>query len=172
MQTNNPNLSLPPAGLRFPMHEYEVRRRKDHRVDLISDALPFGRLWYIKVADAIDYAKDRSRSHHAVIRAYDEAGNVIETHKHKGEFKEPWVIVRHFGCLSRRCLLQNVDGPESFVCGARFDYFDFTDKTKKRGRPRIHTAAYWREYYRLKQREWRAAHPRPKTRRREKQRGK
>jgi hypothetical protein len=27
-------------------HVYEVRRRKDHRgVDLISDALPFGRLW-------------------------------------------------------------------------------------------------------------------------------
>jgi hypothetical protein len=29
------------------MHLYEVRPRKDHRgVDLISDALPFGRLWY------------------------------------------------------------------------------------------------------------------------------
>ena len=42
------------------MHVYEVRPRKDHRgVDLISDALPFGRLW---------------------IHVYDEAGNVIETH--------------------------------------------------------------------------------------------
>jgi len=29
------------------MHVYQVRPRKDHRgVDLISDALPFGRLWY------------------------------------------------------------------------------------------------------------------------------
>jgi hypothetical protein len=29
------------------MHLYEVRPRWDHRgVDLISDALPFGRLWY------------------------------------------------------------------------------------------------------------------------------
>ena len=29
------------------MHNYEVRSRKDHRrVDLISNALPFGRLWY------------------------------------------------------------------------------------------------------------------------------
>src|SRR6476620_1228491 len=29
------------------MHVYEVRSRKDRRgVDLISDALPFGRLWY------------------------------------------------------------------------------------------------------------------------------
>jgi hypothetical protein len=29
------------------MHVYEVRPRKDQRgVDLISDVLPFGRLWY------------------------------------------------------------------------------------------------------------------------------
>jgi hypothetical protein len=30
-----------------------------------------------------------SRSHDAVIRVYDEGGNVIETHEHAGEFKEP-----------------------------------------------------------------------------------
>jgi hypothetical protein len=30
-----------------------------------------------------------SRSHHAVIRVYDESGNMIETHEHKGDFKEP-----------------------------------------------------------------------------------
>jgi len=93
MQTNDPNQSLQPAGLRFPMHIYEVRPRKNHRgVDLISDALPFGRLWYGEpdvISKAIDYAKFRSRSHHAVIRAYDEAGNVLETHEHKGDFKEP-----------------------------------------------------------------------------------
>jgi hypothetical protein len=29
-----------------------------------------------------------SRAHDAVIRVYDEAGNVIETHEHKGDFKE------------------------------------------------------------------------------------
>jgi len=34
-------------------------------------------------------AKFYSRSHHAVIRVYDDAGNVIETHEHKGDFKEP-----------------------------------------------------------------------------------
>ena len=35
------------TALRFSMHTYEVRPRKDKRgVDLISDALPFGRLWY------------------------------------------------------------------------------------------------------------------------------
>jgi hypothetical protein len=74
-------------------HVYEVRPRKDHRgVDLISDALPFGRLWYGEpnaISNAIDYAKHRSRSHHAVIRVYDEAGNMIQTHDHKGDFKEP-----------------------------------------------------------------------------------
>jgi hypothetical protein len=74
-------------------HVYEVRPRKDHRgVDLISDALPFGRLWYAEsnaIANAIGYAKFRSRSHDAVIRVYDDAGNVIETHEHAGEFKEP-----------------------------------------------------------------------------------
>ena len=31
---------------------------------------------------------NRSRSHDAVIRVYDDAGNVIETHEHKGDFKE------------------------------------------------------------------------------------
>jgi hypothetical protein len=39
-------------------HIYKVRPRKDKRgVDLISDALPFGRLWYEKPNDAIGYAK-------------------------------------------------------------------------------------------------------------------
>jgi hypothetical protein len=71
------------------MHVYELRPRKDHRgVDLISDSLPFGALWYTKPDDAIEYAKFRSRSHDAVIRVYDDAGNVIETHEHKGDFRE------------------------------------------------------------------------------------
>jgi hypothetical protein len=38
---------------------------------------------------AIGYAKFRSRSRDAVIRVYDEAGNVIETREHKGDFKDP-----------------------------------------------------------------------------------
>ena len=45
-------------------HVYEVRPRKDNRgVDLISDALPFGRLWYDgpnAVANAIGYAEHYS----------------------------------------------------------------------------------------------------------------
>ena len=40
------------------------------------------------VANAIGYAQHCSRSHHAVICVYDESGNVIETHQHKGDFKE------------------------------------------------------------------------------------
>ena len=72
------------------MHVYEVRPRSDKRgVDLISDVLPFGRLWYDTPAHAIGYAIHYSRSVDAVIRVYDDAGNVIETHKHAGEFKEP-----------------------------------------------------------------------------------
>ena len=71
------------------MHIYEICPRVYHRgVDLISDALPFRRLWYLDVNDIIDYAKSYSRSHDAVIRVYDDAGNVIGTHEHKGDFKE------------------------------------------------------------------------------------
>jgi hypothetical protein len=39
----------------------------------------------------IGYAKFFSRSLDAVIRVYDEAGNVIETHEHTGDFKKWWV---------------------------------------------------------------------------------
>jgi len=41
------------------------------------------------ISNAINYAKFRSRSHDAVIRVFDEAGNVIETHEQVGDFKEP-----------------------------------------------------------------------------------
>jgi hypothetical protein len=71
----------------------EVRPRKDKRgADLISDVLPFRRLWYgdtNAVANAVGYAQHCSRSHHAVIRVYDDAGNVIKTHEHVGDFVEP-----------------------------------------------------------------------------------
>ncbi len=74
-------------------HLYEIRPRRDHRgVDLISDVLPFGRLWYGEpdaVSNAIGYAKFRSRSHDAVIRVYDHSGTVIQTDEHNGDFKEP-----------------------------------------------------------------------------------
>ena len=73
-------------------HVYEIRPRADRRgFELISDALPFGSLWNAEpnaASNAINYAKFYSRSHDAVIRVYDEAGNVIDTHEHAGDFKE------------------------------------------------------------------------------------
>ena len=53
---------------------------KDHHgVGLISDALPFGRLWYGErnaVSNATGYAKFFRRPPDAVIRVYDVAGKV------------------------------------------------------------------------------------------------
>jgi hypothetical protein len=54
----------------------DAERLPKRGVDLISDALPFGRLWYGEpdaVTNAIGYAKFRTRSHDAVIRVYDES---------------------------------------------------------------------------------------------------
>jgi hypothetical protein len=71
------------------MHVYKVRPRRGRRgFDLISDVLPLGRLWYdMAVANTIGYAMHYSRSHGVVIRVYDAAGNVIETHEYKGDSK-------------------------------------------------------------------------------------
>jgi len=70
--------SLQPTAV-HPTHVYEVRPWRDKRgVNLISDALPFGRLWYAgpnATSNAIGYAKFYSRSHDEVIRVYDAAGN-------------------------------------------------------------------------------------------------
>ncbi len=69
-----------------PAHVYEIRPRKDGcGVNLISDVLPL-RCAVLSggpdaINNAIDYAKLYSRSHVAVIRVYDEAGNVIDTHE-------------------------------------------------------------------------------------------
>jgi len=53
------------------MHVYEIRPRTDKRgLDLISDALPFGRLWYGEpnaISNATGYAKHRSRSQRAPV---------------------------------------------------------------------------------------------------------
>jgi hypothetical protein len=81
------------------MHVYGIRPRKDKRgVDLISDVLPFGRLWYGE-PDAISYAKFFSRSHHAVIRVCNGAANVIETDEQAGDFKQMVSFAKQFGRL-------------------------------------------------------------------------
>jgi hypothetical protein len=49
----------------------DIRWRSDS--DMISSTIP-------------------TRSQDAVIRVYDEAGNVIETHEHNGDFKEWWSL--------------------------------------------------------------------------------
>jgi hypothetical protein len=58
--------------------------------------LPFGRLWYggpNAASNAVGYKKFYSWSQDAMIRAYDDAGNVIETHK--GEFRAVCVSMEH-----------------------------------------------------------------------------
>ena len=40
-------------------------------------------------SDAIRYGKFYCRAHDAVIRVYDDAGNVIEAREHAGGFQEP-----------------------------------------------------------------------------------
>jgi hypothetical protein len=56
-------------------HAYEIRPRKDHRgVDLASDALPFGRLWYGKPS------------------VYDETGNVDRNARARWRFQRAVAI--------------------------------------------------------------------------------
>jgi len=53
--------------------------------------LPFGRLRYGEpnpISNAIGYAKFYSRSYAVVIRVFDDAGNVIETQQHAGDFRQ------------------------------------------------------------------------------------
>ena len=82
-----------PAPPTISTHIYEIRPRADkHGIDLISDVLPYSPLWYAgpnAISNAISFAKFNGGSHDAVIRVYDEAGNVIETHEQAGEFREP-----------------------------------------------------------------------------------
>jgi hypothetical protein len=66
---------------------YEIRPRKDRDgFDLISDCLRRGPIWYAgpdAVRNAISFAKYRSlaRSRWAIIRVFNEAGKVTETHE-------------------------------------------------------------------------------------------
>ena len=82
-------IARPPVIPTISTHVYEIRPRADHSgVDLISDALPFGPLWYAgpnAISNAIKYAKFCSRSHDAVVRVFDEAGKVIKTHGQTGD---------------------------------------------------------------------------------------
>jgi hypothetical protein len=55
-----------------------------------------GRKWYgepTAVSNSIGYAIDRGRSHYVAIRVNADAGNVIDTHEHSGDFKEWYRLI-------------------------------------------------------------------------------
>ena len=66
---------------------YEIRPRKERDgFDLSSDRLQRGPIWYAgpdAVRNAVSFAKysSRSRSRWAIIRVFDEAGNVTAAHE-------------------------------------------------------------------------------------------
>ena len=66
---------------------YEIRPRKERDgFDLISDRLRRGPIWYAgpdAVRNAVSFAKycSRSRSRWAIIRVFNESGNVTEAHE-------------------------------------------------------------------------------------------
>jgi hypothetical protein len=64
---------------------YEIRPRKERDgFDLISDRLRRGPIWYAgpdAVRNAVAFAKYCSRSRWAIIRVFNESGNVTETHE-------------------------------------------------------------------------------------------
>jgi hypothetical protein len=85
---------------------------KDHRgINLISDVLPFGRLWWAgsnAVSNAIGYAKFRSRSHDAVISVYDDARiALLSLSRARRHVWASWI-----GSVdpSRRAVRHNLDG--------------------------------------------------------------
>jgi hypothetical protein len=69
---------------------YSIRPRADQRgVDLISEALPFGKLWYGDAEAAAGYAEFYSRSKDIELRFFDDNGQLIETRTRAGVFVEP-----------------------------------------------------------------------------------
>jgi hypothetical protein len=73
------------------IHLHEVRPRKDRRgVDLISDALPSAPVVVMRTRARQSITRSTAVDHSAAfIRVFDDAGNLIETREHAGEFKEP-----------------------------------------------------------------------------------
>ena len=64
---------------------YEIRPRKERDgFDLISDRLRRGPIWYAgpdAVRNAVAFAKYCSHSRWAIIRVFNESGNVTEVHE-------------------------------------------------------------------------------------------
>jgi flagellar hook assembly protein FlgD len=56
--------------------------------EILTDLAKVAELKVISRTSVMQYKTGvKRRSHHAVIRVYDEAGNVIETYEHAGEFQ-------------------------------------------------------------------------------------
>jgi len=71
-------------------HGYEIHPRNIRGgVDLISDTLPFGRLWFRDANASIRYARFISRSHSATVIVYDASGAVLQKHEFQPDFVEP-----------------------------------------------------------------------------------
>ena len=104
-----PNPSLQPTRCPITSSQpvYEIRPRKDHRgVDLISDVISLIPSAVMRRAQTTQFTtRSFARSHRAVIRVYDEAGNVIETHEGKraaaGEARLWAVTDAQQSCITR-----------------------------------------------------------------------
>ena len=71
--------------IRSATAQRQMRRRFSFRRTAFRS--PMGTTGQAAVSNAIGYAEYYSRSHGAVIRVCDLAGNVVETREHKGDFK-------------------------------------------------------------------------------------
>src|SRR5439155_24877505 len=49
--------------------------------------------WLITAFQNTESGARQSKEQNVVIRVYDHTGNVIETHEHKGEFREPRIVL-------------------------------------------------------------------------------
>jgi hypothetical protein len=61
----------------------------DAGFNLISAALPFGKLWYADAEAAVAYAGFYSRSNDIEIRFFDSHEKLIRRRTHTGDFVEP-----------------------------------------------------------------------------------
>jgi hypothetical protein len=84
---------------------YEIRPRKDRRgIDLISERLPLGVLWFEgadAIEDAVNYAKRFSYPHAAIIRVLNASGTLTMTLELADDFSR---AVNTSGRLSQRCV--------------------------------------------------------------------
>jgi hypothetical protein len=74
-------------------HVYEIRPRKDTRgLDLISERLPLGVLWFEGAdanEDAVNYARAFSYPRPVIIRVFDESGMFAVTLESMDDFSRP-----------------------------------------------------------------------------------